>query len=101
MEADAEEISKLTFVGFKTSFKPALMHRRVDLNPAVQTILIFTSLDKPTRGTDDADSWKSYFIDITKHTFSSVVNLKCGIAHRAAGFTLSGFDTLIHAKWAG
>jgi hypothetical protein len=74
------------------------MHRRVYRNPAVQTILIFTSLDKPTRSTDDAYRWKSYFIDITKHTFSSVVNLKCGIAHRAPGFAMPGFDTLVQAE---
>jgi hypothetical protein len=77
------------------------MNCRVYRNPAVQTILIFTSLDKPTRGTDDADSWKSYFIGITKHTFNSVVNFKHGIAHRATGFALPGFDTLVRAKWAG
>ena len=77
------------------------MNCRIYPDSAVQTILIFTSLDKPTRSTDCADRWKSYFIGITKHTFSSVVNLKRDIAHRAPGFTLSGFDTLIHAKWAG
>ena len=77
------------------------MKCRIDLNPAVQTILIFTSLDKPTRGTDDTDRWKSYFIDITKDTFNPVVNLKRCIADRAPGFTLPGFDTLIHAKGAG
>jgi hypothetical protein len=76
------------------------MHRRVYRNPAVQTILILASLDKSTRSTDDSDRWKSYFIGITKQTFSSVVNLKRGIAHRAPGFTLHGFDTLVQAKWA-
>ena len=100
MATDTEEIA-LTIVSFKIIFKPALMHRRVYRNPAVQTILIFTSLDKRTRSTDDTDRWKSYFIDITKDTFNPVVNLKRCIADRAPGFTLSGFDTLIHAKWAG
>ena len=71
------------------------MNCRVNPDPAVQTILILASLDKSTRSTDDADRWKSYFIDITKHTFSSVVNLKCGIAHRAAGFAMPGFDTCL------
>ena len=77
------------------------MNCRVYRNPAVQTILILTGLDKSTRSTDDADNWKSDFIGITKDTFSSVVNLKRSIADRAPGFTLPGFDTLIHAKWAG
>jgi hypothetical protein len=77
------------------------MHRRIDFATAVQTILIFTSLDKPTKSTDDADRWKSNFIGVTKDTFSTVVNFKRGITHRAPGFTLSGFDTLIHAKRAG
>jgi len=77
------------------------MHRRVYRNPAVQTILILTGLDKTTRSTDDADRWKSYFIGITKHTFNPVVNLKRSIAHRAPGFTLPGFNTLVRAKWAG
>ncbi len=77
------------------------MHRSVYRNPAVQTPLILTGLDKTTRSTDDAVGWKSDFIGITKHTFNSVVNLKRGFAHRAPGFTLPGFDTLIHAKWTG
>jgi hypothetical protein len=77
------------------------MHRRVYIDTAVQTILILTSLNKSARGTDDADNWKSDFIGITKDTFSSVINLKRGIAHRASSFTLPGFDTLIRAKWAG
>ncbi len=77
------------------------MHCSVDPDPAVQTILILTSLDKSTRSTDDADNWKSDFIGITKDTFSSVVNLKRGIAHRAPGFTLPGFDTLVQTEWTG
>jgi hypothetical protein len=77
------------------------MHRSVDLDPAVQTILILTSLDKTARSTDDTNRWKSNFIGVTKDTFSTVVNFKRGITHRAPGFTLSGFDTLIHAKRAG
>ena len=77
------------------------MHRRVYRNPAVQTILILASLDKSTRSTDDSDNWKSDFIGVTKDTFSSVVNLKRGIAHRAPGFTLPGLDTLVQAKWTG
>jgi hypothetical protein len=99
--ADAEIIAKLTIVSLKKFFKPALMNCRVYINPAVQTILILTSLDKSARGADDADGWKSEFIGITKDTFFSVVNLKRGIAHRASSFTLPGFDTLIRAKWAG
>jgi len=77
------------------------MYCRVNPDPAVQTILILASLDKSTRSTDDADRWKFYFIGITKHTFNPVVNLKRGIAHRAPNFTLSGFNTLVRAKWAG
>ena len=77
------------------------MNRRVYLNPAVQTPLILTSLDKSTRSTDDTDKRKSDFIYITKDTFSPVVNLKRGIAHRTPGFTLPGYDTLVRAKWAG
>ncbi len=77
------------------------MNCRVDLDPAVQTILILSSLDKSARSTDDADNWKSDLAGITKDTFFSVVNLKRGIAHRASSFTLPGFDTLIRAKWAG
>jgi hypothetical protein len=76
------------------------MHRHVYQTPAVQTILIFTSQDKSTRSTDDADNWKSDFIGITKDTFTSVVNFKRGITHRTTGFTLPGFDTLVRAKWA-
>jgi hypothetical protein len=76
------------------------MNCRVYRSPAVQTILILTSLYKSTRSTDDADNWKSDFIGITKDTFSSVINLKRGIAHRASGFTWAGLDTLIQAKWA-
>ena len=77
------------------------MNCRVYHNPAVQTILILTSLDKSTKSTDYADNWKFDFICITKDTFSSVVNLKRGIAHRAPGFTLPGLDTLVQAKWTG
>ena len=77
------------------------MNCRIYHNPAVQTILILTSLNKTTRGTDNADSWKSDFIGITKDTFNPVVNFKHGIAHRATGFALPGFDTLVRAKWAG
>ena len=76
------------------------MNCRIYHNPAVQTILILTSLDKSTRSTDCADRWKSYFIGITKDAFSSVVNFKHGIAHRTPGFALPGFDTLVRTKWA-
>jgi hypothetical protein len=77
------------------------MHRCVYPNPAVQTILILASLDKSTRSTDDTDNRKTESIGITKNTFSSIVNLKCAIAHWTPGFTLPGFNTLLHAKWAG
>jgi hypothetical protein len=72
------------------------------INPgaAEQTILIFTSLNEPTRGTDSAQSWKSYFIGITKYTLNPVINFKGGIAHQASGFTLPGFYTLARTKRA-
>jgi len=69
-------------------------------NPQWPEILGLLCLDKSTRSTDDADNWKSDFIGITKDTFSSVINLKRGIAHRASGFTWAVLDTLIQAKWA-
>ena len=77
------------------------MNCRIYHNPAVQTILILTSLNKTTRGTDDADSWKSDFIGITKDTFNPFVNFKDGIAHRTPGFRMFGFDTLVRAERAG
>jgi hypothetical protein len=77
------------------------MHCHVDPDPTVKTILILTSLDKSARSTDDVDNWKSDSIGITKDTFSSIVNFKGGIAHRAPGFTLPGFDTLVQTERAG
>jgi hypothetical protein len=73
----------------------------IDRNPAVQTILILTSLDKTTRGTDGTNGWKFHFFSITKNAFTPIINFKRCITHRATGFTLPGLDTLIHTKWAG
>ena len=77
------------------------MNCGVDYDSAVQTILILTSLNKTTRSTDNADSWKSDFIGITQDTFNPAVNFKDGIAHRTPGFTMLGFDTLVRAERAG
>ena len=77
------------------------MHRSVDPDTAAQAILILTSLNKTTRSTDDADSWKSDFIGVTQDTFNPVVNFKDGIAHRTPGFSMLGFDTLVRAERAG
>jgi hypothetical protein len=73
----------------------------VDLNPTVQTILILTSLNKPTRGTDGTDCWKSDFIGITEYTFNPVVIFKDGIAHRATCVSRLGHNTSVLTEGAG
>ena len=73
----------------------------VDPDPAVQTTFSVNTLHKTTRTADNAIYWQSDIISIRKHTFSPIVNFKGGTAHRATGFTMPGFDTLVQAKWAG
>ena len=74
------------------------MNCRVDSDPAVQTTFSFNTLNKPT---DNAINWQLDIINIRKDTFNPFVNLKGGIAYRAPGFTMPGFNALVQAEWAG
>jgi hypothetical protein len=74
------------------------MHCRVDPQTAVQTTFSVATLDKSTITADNAINWQPDIISIHKHTFSSVVNLKPSIAHRAFGFTMPGFNTSVQAE---
>jgi hypothetical protein len=76
------------------------MHCRVDPAPAVQTTFSVNTLDEATRTADKAINRQPDIISIRKHTFNPVINFKGGTAHRAPGFTLPGFDTLVQAEWA-
>ena len=77
------------------------MDCRVDPDPAVKTTFSVTTLNKSARSTDNTINWQPDIISIRKHTFNPVINLKEGIAYWALGFTMSGFDTLVQAEWAG
>jgi hypothetical protein len=77
------------------------MNGHVDPHPAINATFSINTLDKPTSAADNAIDWQPNIISIRKHTFNPVVNLKGGIAYRAPGFTMPGFDALVQAKWAG
>jgi hypothetical protein len=77
------------------------MNCRVDPDPAVQATFSVTSLNKATRTADNTINLQPDIISIRKHTFNPVINHKGGIAYRAPGFTMSGFDTLVQAEWTG
>ena len=76
------------------------MHRRVDLDSAVQTTFSVNTLDKNTRTANNAINWQPNILSIRKDTFNPVVNLKDGIAYWATGFTRLRMNTLINAEWA-
>ena len=77
------------------------MNCPVDPDPAVQTTLSVTTLDKTARSTDNAMDWQPDIISIRKDTFNPVINLKDGIAYWATGFTWLRVNTLVQTKRAG
>ena len=77
------------------------MHRRVDLDSAVQTTFSINTLDKNTRTANKAINWQPNILSIRKDTFYPVVNLKGGIAHWTTGFTRLCIYTLVQTEWAG
>ena len=77
------------------------MHSRVDPYSTVKTTFSVITLAKATRTADSAINWQIDVISLRKHTFSSVVNFKGGIAYWAPGFTRLCMYTLVQAEWAG
>ena len=76
------------------------MYRCTDLPSTVQTFLMPTGLNKTTRGTDGANYWEPDVINVTKYTFTPIVNFKGSLTNRAPGKPRARFYISVHAEWA-